>query len=52
MDMYLLSPREEMDHSGSRDVPLSNVNNFFLESQGKFLRWYIAFGAWVLSLVL
>lgn len=41
-----------MYHLGSRDIPLSNVNNLFLESQGEFLRWYIVYGAWVSCLVL
>ena len=31
---------------------LSNVNNFLLGSQGKFLTWYLAYGAWVFCVVL
>lgn len=52
VDVSLLSPKEEMHHSGSREVPVSDVNNLFLESWGKFLRWYIAYRAWVFCLVL
>lgn len=52
MEVFLLNPREEVYHSGSPESPCSNVNNLFLESQGKFLSWCIAFGAWVVRSVL
>lgn len=47
-----LSPREEVHHPGSRNSPLSNVNNLFSEPQEKFLGWRIGCGAWVFRLVL